>query len=300
MSAMPAKCSLAILLARESSAAVIFRRGPSKQTCLVAWDRARDTFEVGQWFKGSVYPERGDLSPDGRWLVCFAGKFTGPFYTWTALSRPPYFTASALWPKGDTWGGGGFFLSNHELVLNHWFGGDKLADGFEMPSGLAVRPSDKAMNARIAAVLEGSPAAWRAGSGPRGIFERHNEHGAVLTAYRAPHAWANSLMGTEYRFSPAGSTAIELSNADWADFDQNGDLVFCQGGRLYRLPRKTSVSGTDTEAVVAVATCLIDLTDFKFSNVAAPYYGPPLDRTTRESRREAKKRRRQLARHPVE
>src|SRR5215469_14197390 len=40
-------------------------------------------------------------------------------YAWTAVSRPPYLTALALWPKGNCWWGGGLFQDNYTLLLNH-------------------------------------------------------------------------------------------------------------------------------------------------------------------------------------
>jgi hypothetical protein len=40
-------------------------------------------------------------------------------YAWTAISKPPYLTALALWPKGDCWNGGGLFHSNKALALYH-------------------------------------------------------------------------------------------------------------------------------------------------------------------------------------
>jgi YD repeat-containing protein len=43
-------------------------------------------------------------------------KFT---YFWTAISKPPYFTALALWPKYGSWDGGGLFKSNNSIFLNH-------------------------------------------------------------------------------------------------------------------------------------------------------------------------------------
>ena len=36
-------------------------------------------------------------------------------YTFTAVSRPPYLTALAMWPEGSTWGGGGRFIDNRTL-----------------------------------------------------------------------------------------------------------------------------------------------------------------------------------------
>src|SRR5689334_23259019 len=89
------------LLARKSPRAVIFRRGPSRQVQLISWNTEKDTFEPGQWFKGRIYERRCDLSPNGDLLIYFAAKHKEPLYSWSAVSRPPYLTALALWRKGD-------------------------------------------------------------------------------------------------------------------------------------------------------------------------------------------------------
>ena len=98
---------LSVLLAQASDVAVILRRGPSKQVLMIRWARDTDRFYLGQWFKGRVYECRCDLSPDGEQLIYFAANQREPHFSWTAVSRPPYFTALAYWPKGDCWGGGG-------------------------------------------------------------------------------------------------------------------------------------------------------------------------------------------------
>jgi len=119
-------CRLYFLLAREAPVGVLFRRGPSKWVQLIRWDTASDRFEPGQWFHGHIYEERCDLSPDGRLLIYFASKFSRRTiedreytYAWTAISKPPWLTALALWPKGDCWHGGGLFETNRRLWLNH-------------------------------------------------------------------------------------------------------------------------------------------------------------------------------------
>src|SRR5690348_8911615 len=94
------------IVARAARRAVIFRRGPSRRVRLLVWDLKADTIEAGQWFKGRIYARRCDLTPCGDKLVYFAASFRKPFYAWTAISRPPYLTALALWPKDDCWGGG--------------------------------------------------------------------------------------------------------------------------------------------------------------------------------------------------
>ena len=84
---------LHILLARESTKAVIIRRGPSKQVGLFGWDRKTDVITMGQWLKGRIYELRCDLSPDGRHMIYFAmnGRWNDPVSmgSWTAISRAP-------------------------------------------------------------------------------------------------------------------------------------------------------------------------------------------------------------------
>jgi len=94
---------LHVILARDASIAVILRRGPSSWVRVILWHTDTDKFENGQWLKGRIYGERCALSPDGSLFVYFASQqhkrqadYRG---TWTAISKPPYLTALALWPK---------------------------------------------------------------------------------------------------------------------------------------------------------------------------------------------------------
>jgi hypothetical protein len=95
----PATARLFVIMARKAPIAAIIRRGPSKQVRLIAWNTDTDTFEGGQWLKGRIYERRCDLSPDGRYLIYFAANHKSPIYSWTAISRLPYLTALAFWPK---------------------------------------------------------------------------------------------------------------------------------------------------------------------------------------------------------
>lgn len=130
--------------------AVIFRRGPSKHVEIIRWDVSRDTFERGHWFHGRIYEKRSDLSPDGELLVYFASKFTRQTladreytYAWTAVSRAPWLTALALWPKGDCWWGGGLFVAKRTLWLNHR-PGEATPHPAHRPSLLRVEPNPDA------------------------------------------------------------------------------------------------------------------------------------------------------------
>lgn len=103
---------------------MVLRREASGWAGVVLWDRRTDRFTPGQWFHGRVYGRRCALSPDGRLFVCFAAKFgpradpDGIGEAWTAISRPPFFTALALWCNLGAWYGGGAFRSERDLLLD--------------------------------------------------------------------------------------------------------------------------------------------------------------------------------------
>lgn len=129
-------CRLSLVFASETPIAVILRRGPSDRVEVIKWNTSTDSFETGQWLHGKIYGERCGLSPDGQLLVYFAAKFgkigktrkaEGYESTFTAVSKPPFLTALALWPQGNTWGGGGRFIDNTTLRLAYG------ADGTRVP-----------------------------------------------------------------------------------------------------------------------------------------------------------------------
>ncbi len=62
------------LVARSADIAVIFRRGPGRNTLMLLWNLKSDTIEAGQWIKARIYERRCDLSPDGGWTWSFVGR----------------------------------------------------------------------------------------------------------------------------------------------------------------------------------------------------------------------------------
>ncbi|MBO9874475.1 MULTISPECIES: hypothetical protein [Xanthomonas] len=260
VSQRPPATRLFALLAREARTGVIFRRGPSKQVQLIHWDLRDDSFVHGQWFKGRIYERRCDLSPSGRLLVYFASKQYGDFGTWTALSRPPFFTALALWPKGDCWGGGGMFEDEQTLLLNHRprEGRDPfpMPTGFQLPHHLQVRPFGKYAGGGEDEPIDGvlrERDGWRLcddGEGERGglrgdalfrfsrprVREKPGANGRRLQSLlhavgQDNHAW----YGLDHRvLDRDGNVLVDLPGSDWADWD-GGDLVFAREGGLYRL-----------------------------------------------------------------
>ena len=112
---------LHLLIAKNNDNGIVIRRGPSKQVCILAWDRSRNIFTVSQWLKGRIYERRSDISPSGKYWIYFAmnGKWQSEAKgSWTAIARVPWLKAIELLPKGDCWQGGGLFLDDRTYWLN--------------------------------------------------------------------------------------------------------------------------------------------------------------------------------------
>lgn len=239
---MSSWCRLYAILARRAPVGVIFRRGPSNWVKVIKWHTETDTFEHGQWFKGRIYERRGDLSPDGSLMVYFASKqttaqFQGDYsYSWTAVSRPPYLTALALYPKGDTWNGGGLFEDNRSLWLNHPAHASTPHPDhvppktFRVHGGIDVFGEDRSIvNKRLR--RDGwtciQPADIRPGGyvHKEGIWERNGLRMILqeidFQAYAGPYIFHYTIHD------------IALGRCTWGDWDHQGRLVIAQEGKLW-------------------------------------------------------------------
>lgn len=297
---------ISALIARKARKAVVFRRGPSRSVLALTWNLADDTLTPGQWFKGRIYERRCDLSPDGELLVYFAG-YRGEFRTWTAISRPPYFTALALWPKGDAWGGGGLFPDAHSLALNHRPPTDErardgdetqLAPGFSLTAGFRVQPfgdwpgwgEDDPIH-----TTRQERDGWRVvseggGGGGGGDWTQYDVAAPLMVSFDPPLVWAKAIGATgatgatlrvtlsglkelDGRWyvessdvaSSSGEILADLGRTDWSDVDHNGDVLYAQQGRLYRLPVRGRAAPELGEPVLVA-----DLNDLRFQRVSPP------------------------------
>ena len=241
-----------VLLARNDPVGVIFRRGPSKRVLLIKWNVRKDTFEIGQWFKGRVYERRCDLSPSGEHLIYFAANQKPPMYSWTAISKPPYFSALALWPKGDCWNGGGWFVDDRKVRLNHSPVEAKLHPDFRLGpikvAGYAefggedatvwdiVRKRNGWLNeAEGNSIERGEVRGWDIE--PPQIWRRAHPKKANVSLEMA----ITGIGGKDapwyqinYRVLADDDTLIDLGRSDWAEWDHNGHLVYARGGCLFR------------------------------------------------------------------
>jgi hypothetical protein len=277
------------LLSPGSSQGVVFRRGPSSQVLLIQWNLGDDSFAVGQWLKGRVYERRCDLSPDGKLLVYFAADFRRSVGSWTAISRPPYFTALALWPKGDCWGGGGLFASDTRLKVNHRSDQISLDPSFSVPKWLSVDScgdwsgcgeDDPIWSSRL--VRDGwKQTAWSE--------KTKDDRGAeIWIEYHPPIKWKKahplwpkrytlqmSVLGIKARNGPWILTehsvhgdrgyAGTIGQSEWADWSREGDLLFAQSGCLYRLRAEKGRLGPIKESEI-----IADFNDLAFRALEPP------------------------------
>jgi hypothetical protein len=246
-------CRLFPIFARSAPRAVIFRRGPTNWYQLILWHTDTDRFEFGQWFKGRIHVRRSDLSPDGGKLIYFAHKITARTiqdkeytYAWTAVSKPPYLTALALWPKGDSWHGGGLFDDDETLFLNHK-PDQAQPHPNHLPQGLDVRPNPDARGERdpiFGMRLERD--GWQLQQEWKLTFQKGAMYVTEAPEIRSlAHPQKNySIQLTRrldcltYRelfavMDQNGDGLADCRDADWVDWDQNGRLVLLRDGKLF-------------------------------------------------------------------
>jgi hypothetical protein len=240
---------------------------------VAGWNTTDDTFEQGQWLKGRIYERRCDLSPAGDLLLYFAANYRKPYYSWSAISRPPFLTALAMWPKGDGWGGGGHFLSPTRIALNHRDNELTLAKGFSVPRWLNV----KQFGARPG-WGEDDPIwpeqlkrdGWTLMDYPTKTKDEFG--GKVWMEFSPPIKWRKpnpkwpkscsldmSIVGIkekdgpwyliEHSVSRNGSKSDSIGRSDWADWSQSGDLVFALDGSLYRVRCKDGLLAPLEDAI---------------------------------------------------
>ena len=261
---------LFLMMAHNARVAVILRRGPTGWTQLIKWNLDKDYFDLGQWFKGRVYEEKCDLSPYGKSFVYFASKYgdrqtnSEISSTWTAMSRPPYFTAIGLWPNGGTtYGGGGIWRDDTTLLLNHTLikpGTGLIAKGISVVS-LPVEQGD------LRTIFERrlSRDGWkriqegRHKSGQSEIWERSSVLANTSVLFE------RSVSGRQWKFYLKQKNAtLPIPSASWVDWDHHGRLIVASAGKIWASGRK------DRKIDIENLHLLIDLNNEVPAEIIAP------------------------------
>ncbi|MCW3062076.1 MAG: hypothetical protein JWQ02_3897 [Capsulimonas sp.] len=259
------ECSLYGFLATEAPVCVFLRQGPSKHVQLIKWNTEDDTFELGQWFKGRIYENRCDLSPDGTIFLYWARKENvrpaWKFQTyWGAVSKPPYFTALALW-IGNMLEPGSFFLTNTLLSNASCF--DNAAHGLTPDKG--EFPNDWKFihdyHGRYVSTCVQS--AKRDGWLKAPTDEFYEKQLSTDPDIFLRKKLSADAAGRGYQHQVRTNTeTFPIERADWADIDQRGRLVFTRDGKVFACV--SIKTGLDS------AIELADFNDSKFEPMEAP------------------------------
>ena len=266
---------LHVLLARASRKAVVIRRGPSRHTAVVGWDRSRDRFRLGQWLYGRIYERRCDLSPEGDRLIYFAmnGKWGSEAKgAWSAISREPWLKAESLFAKGDCWHGGGLFTSSSSYWLNDGYGHHVLHD-----------------RARL---RRDSSHPWPAGVGGECLsvyFSRLQRDGWVLAShrgYRDEPVLFDKRISDKWKLRKFAHASLARGEGRGVYFDTH-ELVDARSGERQEFPAWEWADVDGARIVLAERGCLYaarvrpdgsfkaellrDFTDMEFERQAAPY-----------------------------
>jgi hypothetical protein len=223
---------------------------------LSTWNLETDEIVFGQWFCGRVYDEHSDLSPSGTYLVYHAAKYKGPMQRWTAISKPPFWTALVVYPTVAC--GGGVFFDEKRVGINHGYGSLKPTDdsphpnhfeasmlyGYSGPKPMirdgwvVIRRGKQLAKARTQYIID-----------PPAIYQRSNPRRGALTLERrvigacetnGPSQLVEfavitrSNCGEDRRREERELGREELGRLDWADWGANGDLLFAREGELFR------------------------------------------------------------------
>jgi hypothetical protein len=213
---------------------------------MILWHTDTDKFESGQWVNHRVFEGESDVAPNGNLVVYGArqGRISSNQEKWVAVSRPPYFTALALWPVAGPGGGGGVFKDGQTLMLYGQIGDVKR--GYKVP--LAVEHNIPL--APVNVTVE-DHAGWFSATETVRLHRDKWRYDAVSKW------WERWSRGDTWRLCWKRSVHLEpekgkstsilqdcfavrfrdacwlLVDASWAGIDQRGRLVFARDGRLF-------------------------------------------------------------------
>ena len=211
------------------------------------WDLESPSYHPGAWLAGTIYPQRCDLSPDGRWFAYFALKPSARWElgrTYIAISRLPWLTALAGWATNGTWTRGVHFVEDRSV----WEVSEPdLGELGSVRKVFGLRPSRAdafAIDRRRgwAETADTPPRApddaWDERRGDAIAMEkaRPGTDGSMRLTVRGTYAAGRELHGirTDILYElHTGHGSDHLDDVQWADWDEEGRLLVATvDGRL--------------------------------------------------------------------
>lgn len=236
------------IVATEAPVVAVIRRGPSKWSHFGRWDLATDTYEPGAWVHARVYPQRCDLSPDGRWFAYMA-LHHGQGATFIAVSKLPWATALQKWDTCGTWDRGIQFvaLGTGDDIIPPHIAGSARTPRYSVASNAPIAYSTERRHGWVE--HPDSPARagddhWDENRAERVVMAkpRPDHHGVTLRVHGYFGAFREGPPGGySYQAIEHWHPQYELEIGDdrvaldvqWADWDARGRLlVATKDGRL--------------------------------------------------------------------
>ena len=219
----------------------IIRRGPSDWCHVGRWDTSANTYEPGAWFRGTIYPQKCDLSPDGRLFLYSAMKVgsdwpAGDIYE--AVSRLPWLTALAAWNSGTTYTRGMHFAGGPEQSNA---GVPDVGDVAGCPYGLRLNLPEQFAVERRRGWSESSATPSRESGGhwdEQRRVEMVKRHPTLDVTLHVDGRYAAFRSGDPADGPPtywisSGDDIQVLEGVQWADWDASGRLLAAASdGRL--------------------------------------------------------------------
>lgn len=228
--------------ATRSPVVAILRRGPSDWSQVLRWDPEAGTLDHGSWIHANLYPQRCDLSPDGRFLSYFTlrpGSTWAAGPTYIAVSRLPWLTALAAWGTCGTWTCGVHFVDDHRT----WEVGppaegeiEPLRERYRFGLELTRPPAFAVERRRGWTETADSPPydldldPWDIQRVPRLTMQKPRP-GSSDAAYLTVSGWYAAYRSGQPSWSEVtytirqGDAASPLKRVQWADWDAAGRLL---------------------------------------------------------------------------
>lgn len=216
----------------------VLRRGPSDWWHVGRWRLDQPAYEPGAWFRDALYPQKCDLSPDGRWLAYSALKMSAAWAAgsiYEAVSRLPWLTALAAWEAGTTYTRGVHFDGDAGVCD---LGTPDVGDASPCLAryGIKLNPVDQFAVERRRGWRETATTPLRATGGPwdedRDVAMEKAQPGAPggpklvvegsYAGFRSMPDWHDQPAV----YSLEGADDIDLlDGVQWADWDRTGRLL---------------------------------------------------------------------------
>ncbi len=215
----------------------------------------KEVLEVGSLFYGKFYPNRCDISGDGKHFIYFVmgksqKKYDKQLYCWTAICTPPKLTANMLFEYNDTWGGAGRFINDKRIFID---------PGIDPEFDISQKKAFKKYKITFDGALENG--GWDSGKGWTLIEQQIDpKYG---DKYPIPKTWKKTVKGFSLLKTLEYESYLKLKNGNiqgvydihnyyllnektnekyslndngicqWADVDNYGRIILSRGSNVF-------------------------------------------------------------------